>query len=263
GGAPPGGPAPPEPLPSSPRCGAERHLRRQPGLIQRDYLLDDPAMRDAPAGIRAGVEGDTRFIGFDHPPGGRGVKAPDVVRVRGKARRLIGDRREIRDIDQRWDETDAALGHRRNDLRGYPGAMLHAVDVGRDRVGDRLLAENMDRHPRPGSVRPFDRGAQHAGRPARYEMAGLPVDPVTNDLHPSVAAGRLHRDLVSQLRRLDLHAVVPQVPLGASDMPAGPDDAGQVIPIIYPAGVRWAPRVPDQERAGSEVGEGRPFLPRF
>jgi hypothetical protein len=46
-------------------------------------------------------------------------------------------------------------------------------------------------------------------------------------------------------------------------MPAGPDDAGQVIPIIDPAGVRRAPRVPDQERADSEVGECLPFLLGF
>src|SRR5690606_17310227 len=98
-------------------------------------------------------------------------------------------------------------------------------------------AEDMGGHARAKLVRPRDGGLERIPRPARAEVSAVAVDPVADQLDPAVPAARLLLHIGDQLVRLDLPAVVADVALGPSDVPAGADDPGQVVTAIDPPGV--------------------------
>ncbi len=113
--------------------------------------------------------------------------------------------------------------------------MLDAVDPSIHELGDRLLAEAVRRDPGTRRMGGVDRPPSSVRRPARREVADVPVDPVTDELHPAVATRRLEYDRVHELVRLDLFGEVPQVTLRPGHVAAGPDDGGQILAVVDPA----------------------------
>ena len=134
--------------------------------------------------------------------------------------------------------------------------MLDAVDAGGHQFGDGLLAEDVGGHPTTEFVGPGDRRRGHLGRPQRCKITDVPIDPVTHQLDPAVTARGLPLDLGHQFARLDLGAVVAQIAHGAGDVPAGPDDLGQVVALVHPPGVGRAAGITQQQRSGGPLGQG-------
>ena len=97
--------------------------------------------------------------------------------------------------------------------------------------------------------------AEHVGRPARREVAGVAVDPVADQLDPAVAGAGLEPHLLDELLGLDLPGEVADVAPGAGDVPAGPHQARQVVAVLHPAGVGGRAGVAQQQGTGSP---GRP-----
>ena len=90
----------------------------------------------------------------------------------------------------------------------------------------------------------------------RGQVAAVAVDPVADELDPAVATARLPADVCRELGRLDLVCVARLVSPRTGQVAAGPDDPRQVFSPIDPPGVRRAPRVADEQRAGVAVGAG-------
>ena len=136
-------------------------------------------------------------------------------------------------------------------LVGEPGAVLDAVDAGVDQAGQRVLAEHVGGDPGPVGVRGVDGRLQHVVGPQRRQVADPAVDPVADELDPAVAPARLLGDLGRQLRFvLDVDRQAADVALGPRDVPARPDDARQVVPVVEAAGVH--------RRPGSRAAAARP-----
>ena len=142
--------------------------------------------------------------------------------------------------------------------------MLDRVDPGRDQPGQRVLAEDVGGDPGPELVRPGDRGREHVVGPRRGQVAEVAVDPVGGDLDPAVAAGGLPLDLGDQVVRLDLDAEVAEVAAGPGDVPAGPDQPGQVGAVLHATGCPPASRrrAAAARRRPGRRGPARPALRR-
>ena len=82
-----------------------------------------------------------------------------------------------------------------------------------------------------------DGGFQCLCGPARGEVAGVAIDPVADELDPAVTAARLLAHVRDEIFGLDLVGVVTDVALGAGDVAAGADDAGQVVTFVDPVRV--------------------------
>ena len=107
----------------------------------------------------------------------------------------------------------------------------------------------------PASCAAATRLGQDVDGPQRRQVAGLPVDPVGDELDPPVAPRRLAADLLDQAVGLDLRGVAPLVAAGPGDVPARPDQPRQVVAVVDPAGVGGAAGVAQQQRAGVAVGQ--------
>ena len=101
--------------------------------------------------------------------------------------------------------------------------------------------------------------ATSAGQQGVRSPASRSIQSPTSLTQPSPRAG-LGLDLGDQVGRLDLGAVVADVALGAGDVPAGPDDARQVVAVVDPVGVD---RVRRRRAAAARRRRGRrPPAPR-
>ena len=162
---------------------------------------------------------------------------------------------EVVELDHRRYQRDLALGHDRDRRVVHPGAVLDAVDAGGHQLGDGLLAENVGGHPAAQFVGSGDRRRGELGRPQRSEITDLAVDPVAHELDPAVTPRGLALDLGHEFVRLDLGPVVAQIAHGSGDVPAGPDDLGQVVALVHPPGVGRAAGITQQQRAGGPLRE--------
>src|SRR5699024_1090972 len=88
----------------------------------------------------------------------------------------------------------------------------------------------------------------------RHQVAGITLDPVTDQLHPAVATLRLLGYVRRQLGGLELVGVVPDVALGPGRVAAGANEPGQGIALPHPARVRGGSTVTKQPRACVPVG---------
>jgi hypothetical protein len=95
--------------------------------------------------------------------------------------------------------------------------------------------------------------------PARGKVPPLAVDPVSDQLDPAVASLRLGLDVADELVRFDLPAVVAEITTGSGDVSAGPNDPGQVRPVVDPPRVARRTRIPNQQDTGVTVREGLPL----
>ena len=125
-----------EPRARVPGGGAERFGRGHPDAVQGLDLVPDQAVRERAAGVGAGVDRHARLVRGPQRRGHPLVQPAHVRRVRRElALALRGVRREVRDLDQRRDQRDLALGHDRDQVVGDAGAVLEAVDPGGEEVG--------------------------------------------------------------------------------------------------------------------------------
>src|SRR6476469_4341380 len=239
-----------------PGGGADGVLGGHTHLVERDDLVDDAAVCDAAAGVRAGVPRDARRQDVGDGLPDAAVQVEHVSRVDRVLRRGLREARERLDVDQRRDQRGAVGGHQLDRVGREPGAVLDAVDAGGDEARQRLLAEHVRGDPGAGLVGDLDRLGQHVVRPQRREVALVAVDPVADQLDPAVACGGLFRDHGGQqLRRPHLLADVADVPLGSRDVPAGADDPWQLQLLLQRPGVQRGATVTDEQGAGVAVGE--------
>jgi hypothetical protein len=115
-----------------------------------------------------------------------------------------------------------------------PLGVFDAVDADGREVVQHLLPEAVGCDPSTLVVRGGERGGDGVARPARTQVAGVPVDPVPHDLDPAVATACLLAHGLDQLIGLDLVGVIADVTAGPGNMPAGPDDHRKVVAIIDP-----------------------------
>ena len=94
-----------------------------------------------------------------------------------------------------------------------------------------------------------------AGQQGSRSPVSRSIQSPTSLTQPSPAAG-LDAHPLDELLGLDLPGVVADVAPGASDVPPGSDDLGQVVALVDPAGVGGRPGVPDEQGAVVAVGDG-------
>ena len=90
--------------------------------------------------------------------------------------------------------------HHVDGVVGQPGAVLDAIDAGRDQPGQRVLAEHVRGDAGAVGVRGVDRRLEDVVGPQRRQITDVAVDPVADQLDPAVAPPRLLGDRVGQLR---------------------------------------------------------------
>src|SRR4051812_8709429 len=246
-----------EPGARAPAGGVQRRGRRQPGPDELGDLLSDEAVGQRAPGVRADEDRHAGLVGLRH---GLVALLVQPAHVRGVDREPLPPRRRVRGevagVHQGRHDRPPAGGRGGPRLVGEPGAVLDAVDARLEQVGQAVLAEAVRRHPRALLVGGLHGLAQGVGRPTRGQVADLPVDPVAHELDPAVAAPGLGADDVGEFARLDLVREVADVALGAGDVAAGSDDAGQVLAFVDPAGVGGRPGVAQEQGAGVPVGGG-------
>ena len=137
--------------------------------------------------------------------------------------------------------------------------MLDAVDAGVDQGRQRGLSEDVGRDPGVVLVGGRDRLADGVRVPARRQVTAVAGDPVADQLDPAVAALRLLDDVRRELVGLDLVGVAADVAPGAREVPAGPDQAGQVVALLHPTGVAGRSAVAQEQRTGVAVGDRLPL----
>ncbi len=229
---------------------------RYAGLDQLGDLLADQPVGQRAARVRADVHRHARVVRRAH-----GLVPPLVQpsHMGGPARELplaaVGELREEGDVDERGHDRDPALREQRDRLLRQPGGVLDAVDAGLDQRRQGLLGEAVRGDARAEPVRLGDGGLDLAARPAGRQVAGLAVDPVTDELDPAVAVAGLPRHVGHEVLRLDLMRVVADVAAGTGDVPARADDARQVVPVVDPAGVGGRAGVAQQQRARVAIGD--------
>ena len=156
----------------------------------------------------------------------------------GYAVGLRGDLLEPADLQQRRGDRDPAPRDLRHVVRGEAGAVLEAVDAGREQPGDGLGGEGVRRDACAVVVRDGDRAARSVVGPQRAQVAvgaEVAVDPVGDELDPAVAARGLLADGGGQVGGVgQLEAVVPQVALGPGQVRARAQQAGQVVALVDP-----------------------------
>jgi hypothetical protein len=133
--------------------------------------------------------------------------------------------------------------------------VLNAVDARADEVGQGVGAEGVRGDPGTLGVGGRDRRDERAPGPFRREIPDTPVDPVADELHPAVPAPGLEGHLGREIRRLDLHRQVGDVPTGGGDVPPGPDDPREVRLVVERAGVDRGPAVPQRQDAHGPLGQ--------
>ncbi|RPK86897.1 hypothetical protein EES46_20275 [Streptomyces sp. ADI98-10] len=209
------------------------------------------------ARVGADVDRDPGVVRGTHGVVAALVQLPHV----GRPARELGltTRREAGeggDVDQCRDDRDPALGEERDGVLGEAGGVLDAVDARFHQVGERLLGEAVRGDAGAEPVRLGDGRLDLAARPAGGEVPGVAVDPVPHQLDPAVPAPGLPGHVRDEVAGLDLVGEVADVAAGPGDVPAGPDDLRQVLPVVGPPGVGGRSGVPDQQRSGLPVGDG-------
>ncbi len=170
--------------------------------------------------------------------------------------RLLGVLREVVELHRGRDQRGAVGDHSVDEVLGEAGAVLDAVDAGVDEDRQHLGAEAVRGDPGAERVGGFDRGGERVGRERRRQVAAVALDPVADQLDPAIAASGLLLDVRREVVRLDLPGVVADVAAGAGDVPTHPDQPGQVVAVLDPAGVGGAAAVAQQQRPGVAVGHG-------
>jgi hypothetical protein len=170
-----------------------------------------------------------------------------VARVR---RKLLlaspGVHLEIVELDHGRDQSDVTLGHHSGGRFVHPRPVLDAIDSCRNQLADGLLTKDVRSHSTTQFVGASNRGLRHINWPQWDEITDVPVDPVPDQLHPTVTTGRLPLHLRHQFVRLDLLAVVTEVALRPGNVPPGSDDLGQIGASIDPAGIGRATCIAQQ-----------------
>ena len=143
--------------------------------------------------------------------------------------------------------------------------MLDAVDTRGDEAGQRVLAEHVRSDAGALVMGGGDGGHQHVIGPQRRQIPHRPVDPVADQLHPAVAAAGLLGQRGGQIPlAFDFDGVATPVAFRAGQMPAGPDDARQVVVVVQDAGVGGRSAVAQQQGTGVtfDLGLGDRLLDR-
>jgi hypothetical protein len=98
---------------------------------------------------------------------------------------------------------------------------------------------------------------QHLVGPQRRQIPYAAVDPVADQLDPAIATLRLQGHRVGELCLVfDVDRQAGDVALGAGQVPAGADDARQVVAVVEAAGVDRRSAVAQQQCAGLTIGLG-------
>src|SRR5215813_4663978 len=105
-------------------------------------------------------------------------------------------------------------------------------------------------------MRGADRGGERAGVERQRKVTDLPIDPVTNELDPTVARLCLSSDSRRDVRRLDLDADVAQIPADGRDVLARAGQPGYARVVVeFGIGIRRS-GVPDGKYAGVPIYRG-------
>jgi len=204
------------------------------GQAGADEEEDDDAVRPLPDRLVAELTAHRTLALRDADP------LQHAARVGGGASvRRVGDAGEVFDVDQRRHQRGAVLDHQLDGVVGQPAAVLDTVDAGRDEAGQGVLAEHVRGHPHAVVVGGVDRLFEDLVGPQRRQVADIAVDPVADQLDPTVTPAGLLGHRVGQLRLiLQLDGEPALVTLRPGQMPARADDAGQVVVVVEAAGVR-------------------------
>src|SRR5690606_13561533 len=89
--------------------------------------------------------------------------------------------------------------------------------------------------------------------PARSEVALVTVDPVADQLHPTITALRLAGHRGGEVLRLELIRVADEVAAGAGEVPPAADEARQVVLLLQRRVVDDRAGIADEEHAGVPV----------
>jgi hypothetical protein len=240
-----------QPLSGPPAGGVQDSGRRQAGVVQFLHLISYPAVLDHAAGIRSRKDRHAGFKRFQHPFAASFPKTSHVVCVRGKLRgSLGGDIRKSRDVDQRRNNRDGLL----NETGYVPGqeasGVFNAVNPGVEHVIDGVFSEAVGRHPGSFIAGGRDGIPDNVRGKGSCEVAGVTVDPVSDDLHPPVSITGFLADSFHEPARLDFMAQAAQIPAAACNVAACPDEPGQVLALLHPPCVAGRPGIADQQRAG-------------
>src|SRR3954469_21096384 len=177
-------------------------------------------MRQKTTGVSTGVNRNPSVKGSREPIETAGIQRANVA---GVDRILLlagsGIHLKIIELDHGRDECDLLLGHQLSGRFVHPCAVLDAVDSGSDELADSLLTEYVCRHSAAMFMRAVDRRLCHLNRPERCEVSDITIDPVPHKLHPAVPAGGLVLDLRDELVGFHFLPVVPEVSLGARNVP--------------------------------------------
>ena len=189
--------------------------RRQPVGRELDDLLADQAVRQHPAGVGAGVDRDPRLVRrADHlAPGG--VQPHHVVGVRrelrrGRRRRTPGKLSSCLTVGTSATPL-ATIASMRSADSPVPCSMQSMPEP--IRSGSASSPKTCAVTRAPSACAACHRGVQRLAGPRRGQVAGLPLDPVADELDPAVAAAGLLGDVGRQLVGLDLVGVVADVAL--------------------------------------------------
>ena len=171
--------------------------------------------------------------------------------VRG-VHRVLGlgpgsDAREGLDVDERRHQGHLPARHELDRLVGETGAMLDAVDSGGDELGGSLLAETVCRHLGTEFMGSGDGGTCDVGWPQWRKITDRPVDPVTDELHPTVPGHGLSFHLGDEIIRIDLGCIVADVALGSGDVTSRSNHPRQVVAGVDPVCVAGRPGVADEQ----------------
>ncbi len=192
-------------------------------------------------------------------PGSRPAARACASAYRGNfSSALFGDAFKRLYVHHRRHQSGPSPSHLVDQVQRQPGTVLDRVHPGPDQRSRppprRRCARPPGRRPR---VPPRSRPRPCPASQRRGQVAGRPVDPVADQLHPAVAQLGLIGHGRRQVRVGHLHADVAQVAADRRDMPARAGQSRQVgLTVQLGVRVRRA-RVADRQHARVPVGTGQ------
>ena len=228
----------------------------EPGTVQGEDFVRNAAVADDASGVGAGEDAHTGGMGLRHPLQPPLPEGPHVGCVPWKLRlRLGGNVRKRGDVDEGGHDRHPLFGEPGQVPRQEPGGVLNAVDAGIEHLVQGVLGEAVGGHPGAFVMRRTDGVADDGGGKGGCQVADAPVDPVPHQFDPAVTVPGLLAHRLNQALGFDFVGEAAQVAPGPGNVPARADQDRKFLAALHPSRIGRRARIPDQQRAGVEVGK--------